>query len=86
MALQPIAELAVQRIDETLSVSLSDEDRAKISRIVEQAVIDSAVSASQRCANVVGAQLEHEEDKAHQISERLKKEETALIANLMGMR
>ena len=86
MALQPIAELAVQRIDETLSVSLSDEDRAKISRIVEQAVIDSAVSASQRCANVVGAHLEHEEDKAHQISERLKKEETALIANLMGMR
>jgi hypothetical protein len=35
---------------------------------------------------VVGAHLEHEEDKAHQISERLKKEETALIANLMGMR
>lgn len=86
MALQPIAELAVQRINETLSVTLSDEDRAKISRIVEQAVIDSAVSASQRCASVVGAHLEHEEDKAHQISERLKKEETALIANLMGMR
>lgn len=86
MALQPIAEKAVQSINDTLSVSLSEEDREKIARIVEQAVIDSAVSASQRCATVVGAHLEHEEDKAHQITETLKREETALIANLMGMR
>ncbi|MEM9108154.1 MAG: hypothetical protein AAGC96_21140 [Pseudomonadota bacterium] len=86
MALQSIVEKAAQRINETLSVPLSEEDRQAIARIVEQAVIDSAVSASQRCASVVGVHLEHEEDKAHQISEKLKREETALIANLMGMR
>ena len=84
MALQPIADKAVQRISETLS--LSAEDRQKISRIVEQAVIDSAVSASQRCARVVGSHLEHEEDKAHRITQRLKQEETALIANLSALR
>ena len=86
MALQPIAKLAVQGINEILSVFLSDAHRERISRIVEQAAIDPAVSASQCCAVVIGTHLEHEEDKAHQISERLKKEETALIANLMGMR
>ncbi|MCP4319574.1 MAG: hypothetical protein GY789_27215 [Hyphomicrobiales bacterium] len=86
MPLQPIADKAVDRISEALTISLSEDERAKISKIVEQAVIDSAVSASQRCAHVVGAHLEHEEDKAHQIAERLKHEETVLIANLMGMR
>ena len=86
MPLQPIAEKAVDRISEALSVSLSEEERDKISKIVEQAVIDSAVSTSQRCAHVVGAHLEHEEDKAHKLAERLKQEETALVANLMGMR
>ncbi|MEX3008309.1 hypothetical protein [Hoeflea sp. TYP-13] len=86
MPLQPIAEKAVAQISEAVSASLSDDERAKISKIVEQAVIDAAVSASQRCAHVVGAHLEHEEDKAHQLAEQLKQEETALIANLMGMR
>jgi hypothetical protein len=84
MALQPIADKAVQQISET--ISLSAEDRQRISRIIEQAVIDSAVSTSQRFAHVVGSHLEHEEDKAHRIRERMKQEETALIANLMGMR
>lgn len=85
MPLQSIAEKAVAKIVES-EPSLSQESRAAIARIVEQAVMDAAVSTSQRCASVVGAHLEHEEDKAHQIAAKLKKEETALVANLMGMR
>ncbi|MEM6462113.1 MAG: hypothetical protein AAF724_09375 [Pseudomonadota bacterium] len=83
---QSIVEKAVKRIEEVLPSNPSTQERAQIAKIVEQAVIDSAASMSQRYAHVVGAHLEHEEDKAHQLAERIKQEETALIANLMGLR
>ncbi|WP_419910774.1 hypothetical protein [Hoeflea sp.] len=85
MPLKEIAANAVKQIAEQ-APSLSDADRAIVAKIVEKAVVDAAVSASQRCAHIVGSHFEHEEDKAHQLAERLKLEETALVANLMGMR
>ncbi|MDA4848802.1 hypothetical protein [Hoeflea poritis] len=85
MSLKSVADKAVNEICEAAS-SVSEEERVAIAKIVERAVADAAVSASQRCAFIVGSHFEYEEDKAHQLAERLKQEETALIANLMGMR
>ena len=85
MPLKAIAKKAVDEIS-AAAPSLSEADRTAIAKIVEKAVVDAAVSASQRCAHIVGSHFEHEEDKAHQLAERLKREETALVANLMGLR
>jgi hypothetical protein len=85
MPLKAITDKAVAQILET-APPLSDEAHARIAAIVEQAVLDSSVSTAQRCVHVVGAHLEHEEDKAHQLTDRLEQEQTALTANLMSMR
>ncbi len=86
MTLKPIADKAVVQICNTVAAQMSDDERASVSRIVEQAVIDAAVSASKECAGVVKFHTGPEADLAHKIAEQLKLAETALIANLMGMR
>ena len=86
MALKSIADEAVVQIGETLLATMSNNERASVSRIVEQAVIDAATSASENCVKVVKFHTGHEADLAHKIAEELQLAETALIANLMGMR
>ena len=86
MSLKPIADKAVEQICEAVSTPMSNDERESVSRIVEQAVIDAALSTSQQCAHVVKFHAGPEADLAHKIAEQLKLKETALIANLMGMR
>ena len=86
MTLKPIADEAVAKICEVVSTPMTNDEHASVSRVVEQAVIDAAVSASQKCASVVKFHTGHEADLAHKVAEQLKLTETALIANLMGMR
>ncbi len=86
MTLKPIADKAVAQICKTVSVPMSDDERASVSRIVEQAVIDAAVRTSQECAGVVKFHTGPEADLAHKIAEKFKQAETALVANLTGMR
>ncbi len=86
MPLKPIADEAVDQISDAISAKLSDAELEHVLKIVEQAVIDSAVSTSQKCAGVVKVHTGNEADLAHKIAEKLKQAETALIANLMGMR
>ena len=86
MPLKPIAENAVVEIAKVLGTAMSDDQRALVSKIVEQAVIDAAVSTSQKCSDVVKFHSGHEADLAHKLAEELRLAETALIANLMGMR
>ncbi len=86
MPLQSISDNAVAQICEAVSTPMSDDERARVAKIVEQAVVDSAVSMSQRCVTVVNTHAEHETDLAHKIAKKLEQEETALVANLMGLR
>jgi len=86
MTLKPIVDKAVVQICNTIAAQLSEDERTSISRIVEQVAIDAAVSTSQACAGIVKFHSGPEADTAHKIAEELKLAETALIANLMGMR
>lgn len=86
MSLKPIADKAVVQICNTIAAQLSDDEKASISRIVEQVVIDTTASTSKECAGIVKFHSGPEADIAHKIAEELKLAETALIANLMGMR
>lgn len=86
MPLKTIAEGAVKQICEQVLVSLSDDERIAVQRIVEQAIVDATVSATQRCHRIVRQQTGPEADLAHKIAEEIRDAETALIANLMGMR
>ena len=69
MTLKPIADKAVDQICNTVSAPMSDDERETVSRIVEQAIIDAAVSASQQCAHVVKFHTGHEADLAHKIAD-----------------
>lgn len=86
MPLKKIAENAIDKICEKVLVSLSDDERIAVQRIVEQAIVDATVSATQRCHRIVKQQTGPEADLAHKIAEQMRDAETALIANLMGMR
>ena len=86
MPLKKIAENAVDQICEQVLLSLSDDERIAVQRIVEQAIVDATVSATQRCHRIVRQQTGPEADLAHKFAEQIRQAETALIANLMGMR
>ena len=86
MSLKPIADKAAGQIFSAISTQLSDDEKANVSRIVEQVVIDTAASTSKECAGIVKFHSGPEADIAHKIDQELKLAETALIANLSGMR
>ncbi len=48
MSLKPIADKAVVQICNTIAAQLSDDERASISRIVEQVVIDTGSQDGER--------------------------------------
>lgn len=86
MTLKSIADKAVADICKIVSTPIPGGERENISRIIEQVVIDTTISTSQRCADVMKVHSGPESDLAHKLTEQLKLEETALVTNLMGMR
>jgi len=86
MPLQKIAENAIEQIRNTVSPPLSDGDIKKVSKIIDQAIIDAAVRTSKSYRNVVANNSDPEDDLAHKIAKKIKLKETALIANLIGLR
>ncbi len=86
MPLKGIAEDAVEKICEKVPVSLSDDERNAVQQIVERAIADATVKATQQCHEIAIQQSGPEADLVHKIAEKIQLAETALIANLTGMR
>ncbi len=86
MPLKAIAEKAVAQIEEIVAQPLSADQRSKMLRTVEQAIIDSVRQTSGRFTEIVRNHTGPKTDIAHHIAEEQEQAEIALIANLMGMR
>ena len=86
MPLQSIANRAVEEILDAVSAPIGSDERDKIKKIIEQAIIDASVTTSQQCGEAVNRNAGPDDDLAHKYAEKIKQTEKALIANLMGLR
>ena len=86
MSLKKHADNAVKKIESNLAVSLSEDEREAVARIVEQAIIDAVADAGQHFSDATKPHLDADDDKAHKIAEQLRLAQTALLSNLQGLR
>ncbi|MCW2309644.1 hypothetical protein [Rhodobium gokarnense] len=86
MPLKKLADDAVARIEKAVSTPLSEEQRAAVSRIVEQAMIDAVSETTQHYTDAARLHVGADEDKAHKFAEKVRRAEAALVSNLTGLR
>ncbi len=86
MDLRARAQLAVEQACHALSAELSDDDMQKVTSIIEAAMRDAVETASAESRKAASACCEADQDMAHKISSEITRANTALIANLQGLR
>ncbi len=86
MPLTDLTQKTVDKISDAVGADLSAEDIAAIAKIVEKAQIETVTTTSKTCRAVAVSELGADADKAHKLAEAIKEAETALVANLGGLR
>jgi hypothetical protein len=86
MSFRSTSEAAATAVFEYLSITPSGEQTKNVIAIIEQAVINTAVEANQRCAQTAQSCCSADRDLAHKIAVEIKKGHMALITNLSAMR
>ncbi|MBL4614583.1 MAG: hypothetical protein JKY27_06895 [Magnetovibrio sp.] len=85
-SLRARAEATKLKVQEILDISCSGHDEEVI-RLIEQAIIDALLEERERCASVAFDQVcAQDRDRAHKVSEEIKRVRTALAANLGSLR
>ena len=84
MPLEKRADEASQEICEALDLTLTDEQKAKLTTIVDRALADAIKISGQRSSDVATACCGPERDLAHKISDQIKREQDVLFAKLSG--
>ena len=86
MSLAKISEETTLALEDALSADLSEDEREKISQILEAALIKSVEQATESHHEATVICCGPEADLAHKIAEEMGLANKALIANLMGLR
>ncbi len=86
MNIRQHAEDAAQRICGGLGLSPSTEELAGIADTIEKAIVVNVLEARNRCAGVAMKQSAKEHDLAHQISQKIRRANEVLVANLSSLR
>ncbi len=86
MNIRQHAEDAAQRISDKLGLSPSSEELTAMADTVEKAIVLNVLEARNRCAGVALKQSATEHDLAHQISDRIRRTNEVLVANLSSLR
>ncbi|MDJ0942885.1 MAG: hypothetical protein QNJ30_05455 [Kiloniellales bacterium] len=86
MDLRARAQHAVEQACDALSAELSEADMQQVTSIIEAAMRDAVEAASAESRKVVSACCDADQDMAHKISAEIKRANTALVANLQGLR
>jgi len=84
--LRAIAEEATKGIDDLLVTRLTDEQTAKIEKIIEQTVIKALLEGQHRAVDAAIKCPEADQDMAHKIATAIRRENDALIVNLSSLR
>ncbi len=86
MDLRARAQVAVEEACNALSAELSDDDMQKVTTIIEAAMRHAVEAAEVESRKVVKDCCEADQDMAHKITSEIKRANTALVANLQGLR
>ena len=86
MDLRARAQAAVEQACDALSTELSDDDMQKVTSIIEAAMRHAIEAAETESHKVVKDCCEADQDMAHKITSEIKRANTALVANLQGLR
>ena len=87
MTLKKLADETVAALEQAFpTVSISEEERSKISRIIEKTLIKTVERATQTHSKATANCCGPEADIAHKISEEVRRANIALTANLMALR
>ena len=84
--LRIIANEATQGIDEVLGGKLSEDESAKISKLIEDAVVKALLEGQHRAVDAALQCPEADQDLAHKIATAIRKKNDLLIANLTSLR
>ena len=66
--------------------ALSEEQQADVRKIIEEAIVASVHDAVQECRDAANTACAKDSAMMEQINDEMKRAETALIANLSGLR
>ena len=87
MTLKELADETVAKLEKAFpDANVTDEDRHKISKIVEQTLIKTVEQATQAHQKATTVCCAHEADMAHKIAEEVRRANVALTANLSALR
>ena len=85
-SLRDRAEETKLKIQKILDVSCAGHDEEVI-KAIEQTIIDALLEERERCATIAYDHVcEEDRDRAHKVSEEIKRIRNALAANLESMR
>ena len=84
--LKTIANEATQGIDEVLGGKLSSDEAAKISKLIEDAVVKALLEGQHRAVDAALQCPEADQDIAHKIATAIRKKNDLLIVNLTSLR
>jgi len=87
MTLKTLADETVVALEQAFpTVSINDEDRRKISRIIEKTLIKTVEQATLTHRRAASVCCGPDADIAHKIGEEMNRANIALTANLMALR
>lgn len=86
MTFRSKSEAAAKAVFTALEITPGDAQMAAVTKVIEQAVIETAVEVNQRCATVAKKCCSADQDLAHKIAKEIDQAHIALIANLSAMR
>ncbi len=86
MTFREQAEAAASAIAEALSAPPSDEQTQESVMIVERTMIQAVLRERDRCVGAANRICPPDQDMAHKIADEIRRDEIALITNLVGMR
>jgi hypothetical protein len=86
MTFREQAEAAATAIAEALPAPPSDEQNQEIVMIVERTMIQAVLRERDRCVSAASRCIPADQDTAHKIADEIRRDEIALITNLVGMR
>lgn len=77
---------AVNELEQSLSLSLSGQQKKDIQKIIEKAMIESVHQFCNTSSKVISKCCSADQDMAHKLNDEIKRARQALIANLSSLR
>lgn len=86
MTLSETSQAAVRNIEDALSITLEEEQKGKVTKAIEKALIDAVLEISKSSSKAVTRCCSADRDMAHKLNDELERNKNALIANLSSFR